>query len=105
MAIQDIITVIIKGEGTMELLFEQELKLRIFQHKTTMLMTELANQYIKEQSTGEVSIPAFMTQEQAVQIASAKVQDIMAQGKLDEEYNTAWENLKNVIPDNYSTLL
>lgn len=89
----------------MELLFEQELKLRIFQHKTTMLMTELANQYIKEQSTGEVNIPIFMTQEQAVQIASAKVQDIMAQGKLDEEYSKAWETLKDRIPDNYSTLL
>ena len=55
----------------MELLFEQELKLRIFQHKTTMLMTDLANQYIASQTQGEVNIPTFMTQEQAVQIASA----------------------------------
>ena len=89
----------------MELLFEQELKLRIFQHKTTMLMTDLANQYIASQTQGEINIPTFMTQEQAVQIASAKVQDIMAQGKLDEEYNKAWETLKDKIPDNYSTLL
>ena len=70
-----------------------------------MLMTELANQYIAEQSKGGVTIPDFMSQEQAVQIASAKVQDIMAQGKLDEAYNEAWETLKDKIPDNYSTLL
>ena len=88
-----------------ELTVEKELLARIFAHKTTLLMTKIANEYVKEQTKGTIQIPLFQLQEQAVEIANKQVQNYLLAGKLDEEYNNAWENIKEVIPDNYSILM
>ena len=86
-------------------ILEEELKARIYQHKITMLMTDIANKYIAEQSKGDIQIPLFQLQEQAVEVANKTVQSIVLNGKFEEKYLEAWENVKNTIPDNYSTLL
>jgi hypothetical protein len=88
----------------MEMTLEKELRVRINQHKMTMLMARIAKQYIAEQSKGELQIPMHVLEEQAVQVAQAKTSRIMLAGKLEEGYNEAWEALKEVIPDNYCTL-
>lgn len=87
-----------------DLTLEKELHVRINQHKMTMLMARIARQYIDEQNAGEIKIPELILESQAVQIAQAKTNKIMLEGKLEESYNEAWEALKEVIPDNYCTL-
>lgn len=88
----------------MEMTLEKELDIRIKQHKMCMLMAKIARQYIDEQSKGEVNIPAPILEQQALQVAQARTQRIMLSGKLEESYQDAWETLKEVIPDNYTTL-
>ena len=85
--------------------FETELKARTYQHKISMLMAYLAKLYIKEQSKGDIKIPLFQLQEQAVEVANKTAQSLILKGKFEESYNEAWEYLKNIIPDNYGTLL
>ena len=87
-----------------ELTLEKELRVRINQHKMTMLMARIARQYIDEQNAGDIKIPELVLESQAVQVAQAKTSRIMLEGKLEESYNEAWEALKGVIPDNYCTL-
>lgn len=88
-----------------ELLMEQELKVRIFQHMTTVLAAQYANQYIQSQTTGMIQLPLFQVREQAVEVANNLVQKVIANGQLEEEYLKAWDEIKDKIPDNYSTLL
>ena len=87
-----------------DLTLEKELRVRINQHKMTMLMARIARQYIDEQNAGDIKIPELVLESQAVQVAQAKTSRIMLEGKLEESYNEAWEALKGVIPDNYCTL-
>ena len=87
-----------------DLPLEKELRVRINQHKMTMLMARIARQYIDEQNAGDIKIPELVLESQAVQVAQAKTSRIMLEGKLEESYNEAWEALKGVIPDNYCTL-
>lgn len=84
---------------------EQELMLREFQHKYSILGAQLAEDYMKEQTTGEVQLPVFMAEQQKMQYVSDTIQEYMAKGTFNEEYMKAWENLKDRIPDNYSTLM
>lgn len=84
---------------------EQELMLREFQHKYAILGAQLAEDYMKEQTTGEVQLPVFMAEQQKMQYVSDTIQKYMAKGTFNDEYMKAWENLKDRIPDNYSTLM
>lgn len=84
---------------------EQELMLREFQHKYAILGAQLAEDYMKEQTTGEVQLPVFMAEQQKMQYVSDTIQKYRANGTFNDEYMKAWENLKDRIPDNYSTLL
>lgn len=86
-------------------IIEQELLLREFQHKYAILGAQLAEDYMKEQTTGEVQLPVFMAEQQKMQYVSDTIQEYMAKGTFNDEYMKAWENLKDRIPDNYSTLL
>lgn len=84
---------------------EQELMLREFQHKYSILGAQLAEDYMREQTTGEVQLPVFMAEQQKMQYVSDTIQEYMAKGTFNDEYMKAWENLKDRIPDNYSTLM
>jgi hypothetical protein len=84
---------------------EQELLLRTFQHRYTILGAQLAEDYMKQQTTGSIKIPTFIAEQQKMQYVSDTIQKYMEKGTFNEEYEKAWENIKERIPDNYSTLL
>ena len=84
---------------------EQELLLREFQHRYAILGAQLAEDYMKQQTTGSIKIPTFMVEQQKMQYVSDTIQKYMEKGTFNEEYEKAWESVKERIPDNYSTLL
>ena len=84
---------------------EQELLLREFQHRYAILGAQLAEDYMKQQTTGSVKIPTFIAEQQKMQYVSDTIQKYMEKGTFNEEYEVAWERIKNKIPDNYSTLM
>ena len=83
---------------------ELELKARMFQHKVAITSAKLVEDY-KESQRGEINLPEFMTNEQAVEYAMKRVQEFLSKGTLNEEYERAYESLKDKLPENYSTLL
>ena len=46
---------------------EQELLLREFQHRYTILGAQLAEDYVKQQTTGSTKIPTFIVEQQKMQ--------------------------------------
>lgn len=84
---------------------EQELLLRIFQHRYAILGTQLAEDYIKQQTTGSIKIPTCIAEQQKMQYVSDTIQKYMEKGMFNEEYEIAWERIKNRIPDSYSALM
>ena len=89
----------------MEMTMEQEFMLRATNHKLVMLNFSISEDYIKENTKGEVTLPDFIVKEQAPFIAKERVERILLSGKLNEEYEKAWEKIKDRIPDNYSCTL
>ena len=89
----------------MEMTVEQEFMLRATNHKLVMLGFCISEDYIKEQTTGNVTIPEFIVKEQASIVAREKVERILLSGKLNEEYEKAWEKIKDRIPDNYCSII
>ena len=83
---------------------ETELKLRMLQHRYAILGAKLHEDFMKQQTTG-VSIPTFMAKEQAMQYVSDTIAEYMKDGVFIQEYEKAYESLKDRLPDNYSTLL
>lgn len=84
---------------------EQELLLREFQHRYAILGAQLAEDYVKQQTTGSTKIPTFIVEQQKMQYVSDTIQKYMEKGTFNEEYEKAWESIKNKIPDSYSTLM
>ena len=89
----------------METTFELELLAREFQHKYAILGANLAMKYVESQTTGDIKIPSFIVEQQKMQYVSDTIHSYMAKGTFNEEYEKAWEEVKDKIPDNYSTLL
>lgn len=89
----------------METTFEKELLAREFQHRFAILGADLAQQYVKEQTTGDVVIPAFMVEQQKMQYVTNTIHEYLEKGTFESEYEKAWDKIKDVIPDNYSTLM
>lgn len=88
-----------------DLTLEKELRIRINQHKITMLMADIAKQYKDGQKADKgTTLSEPIIEQQAVNVAQQMTNQIMLNGNLDREYMKAWENLKEVIPDNYCTL-
>ena len=83
---------------------EFELKLRVWQHQVAITSAHLIEEYKKSQA-GEVSIPQFITDQQASEYAMQKIHEYQANGTLQEEYIKAYDSIKDRLPDNYSTLL
>ena len=89
----------------MEMTVEQEFMSRAINHKLVMLGFKISEDYIKSQTEGNNTIPEFMAKEQALKVSQEEVARILMEGKLDAEYEKAWEVIKEVIPDNYSCTL
>ena len=89
----------------MEKTFELELLAREFQHKYAILGAHLALQYQEQQTSGDVKIPDYMVEQQKMKYVSDTIHDYMSKGIFDEEYEKAYESIKDKLPDNYSTLM
>ena len=83
---------------------EQELMLREFQHKVTIIGTKIVQDYIKEQTSG-VGIPNFIAEQQAITIVPKTIHSYLVNGTFNYEYEKAWEEVKEQIPDNYSSCI
>jgi hypothetical protein len=88
-----------------EMTIEKEFMLRAINHKLVMLGFYLSEEYIKNQTSGDATIPNFVVQKQAPLVARANVERILLQGKLNEEYEKAWEEIKDRVPDNYCSVM
>ena len=89
----------------METTFEKELLAREFQHKYAILGADIALKYQEQQTSGAVKLPEFIVEQQKIQHVANTIQEYLAEGKFDSEYEKAWENIKDKLPDNYSTLM
>ena len=84
---------------------EQEFMLRATGHKLFMLGTFIKDEYIKSQTEGTNTIPQFIVEKQAPMVADERLKRILLEGKLNEEYEKAWEQVKDRLPDNFSCTL
>lgn len=88
----------------MFLTLEQEFNARAMHHKLIMVGTYLSNQYIADNSTlkdGSIDIPNQNLHEQSLEYATYKTQEYLLEGKLEQIYTDAWNDLQYKIPDNY----
>ena len=84
---------------------EQELLARQFQHKYTILGADLALKFRDEQCRGDVALPEFMVEQQTMNYVSSKIRYFLEHGTFEKEYEKAYNNIKDILPDNYSTLM
>ena len=81
---------------------EKELTVRVLLHKVGISKGFIMTSYIHtEKAKGGIVLPDCILEQQADSYANNIVQSAMEQGKLDELYNTAWERLADVIPDDF----
>lgn len=84
---------------------EQELQARIFMHKVAITKACYIRDYInKELGKGGILLPISSLEQIAENIASHWVYEVLRNGKLDCEYEQAWERLGNLLPDDYSII-
>ena len=88
----------------MEMTVEQEFMLRATNHKLVMLGFKISEDFMKSQTEGNTTIPEFMAREQALRMSKNEVARILLEGKLNEEYEKAWEEIKEVIPDDFKII-
>lgn len=86
----------------MELTFEQELFAREYAHKFCIVGAYIIEEYVKEQTTGDIKIPKFIAEEQAVKTVTDKIQEHLAKGTFEETYAKAWESLKDRLPNDFN---
>lgn len=82
--------------------FETELQARIFSHKFIILGFKLSQEYIKAQTEGNNSIPKFMAEQNALPYATEQIHKFLANGTFNAEYEKAYEEVRNILPENYS---
>ncbi len=84
----------------MELTFEQELLAREFSHKVGIVGAYLIDREVTHQTSGEITIPKEIAEQQAINTVMEKVHGYLADGTFEDMYNIAWEYLKDKMPDN-----
>lgn len=89
----------------METTFEKELLAREFQHKVIVLGAYITREYIREQTSGDIKLPEFMIEQQSSDFTMKQIHRHLTDGTFDKEYQKAWENIKNDLPDNYSACM
>ena len=88
-----------------ELTTEQELMARIFVHKRAVAGAVLMQNYIKNEMQSAVKLPPFQMREQADQYANIVMQQALNNGTFDMLYDSAWNKIKNNIPENLNVVM
>ena len=78
---------------------ETEFKAREFIHKTAIVGGALMRNYIIANSKG-VALPPHILQEQADEYSNKVMQKALQEGTFETLYNSIWEQLKDVLPEN-----
>ena len=90
----------------MELTLERELTARIFMHKVTMVKSAIASGYIaKKVKEGGLLLAQPYLEEEAIEYSDRVVPELVCDGKLEEVYEEAWEQIVKCMPDNYGIML
>ena len=76
---------------------EQELNLRMWQHKWTILGAKLTMDYR--------ALNTDFTPESVSDYVTEQIHEYMNNGEFETQYQKAYEDIKDKLPDNYSTLL
>ena len=94
-----------KEEKQMEnMTLEQELKARIFLHKTSIVGGILMKEYIQKESQSDIKIPAVTLEQMADAYSEEVMQKAMADGTFEDLYNKAWDKIKYIMPDNMKVI-
>lgn len=86
------------------LTLEQELKARIFLHKTSIVGGVLMKEFIQKESQSDIKIPAVTLEQMADAYSEEVMQKAMADGTFEDLYNKAWDKIKYIMPDNMKVI-
>lgn len=81
---------------------QQELVAREYAHKFAIVGAYLIDREVAHQTSGEITIPKAIAEEQAMKTVTDKIQQFLAEGIFDEMYQIAWEYLKDKLPEHFS---
>ena len=80
--------------------FQEELQARIFMHKISILGGYLMKKYIdEEKAKGGIQIPDVNLEEMADTYSNQVMQQALEMGTFNDMYESAWEKLKNTLPE------
>ena len=79
----------------------QELFLRAWAHKVSIVSAYEMEKYIQSQCTGEVKIPEFMAQDTILNKVMEIIHGYIENGTLEERYAEAYEAIGDRLPDNF----
>lgn len=84
---------------------EEELKVRIFAHKTTIAKVALVKQFIEKEKEGAgILLPEPIIEQQALERADKLVEKLLDKGELDSLYENAWIAIQDKLPENFSIM-
>ena len=86
----------------MEFTLNQELFAREYAHKFAIVGAYLIETEVKAQTSGDVNLPKFIAEEQALKHVTDTIQSYLALGVFEQEYEKAWEHLKDRLPDGFN---
>ena len=79
---------------------EQELRARIFLHKTAVLGGILMKDFMEQQnSMGGAQLPEFLLEDQAQRYSDIAMKKAFEEGTFNEQYENAWSRLVKVMPE------
>lgn len=87
-----------------ELTLEQELKARIFLHKVSITGGVLMREYMAKENQSAVKLPPFQMEEQADQYSNGIIQQALQNGTFEVLYESAWDKIKNTIPEHMKVM-
>lgn len=79
----------------------QELFVRAYAHKVSIVGAYEIEKYMQSQCTGEVKIPEFMAQDVILNKLMDIIHGYIAEGTLEEHYAEAYEAIGYRLPDSF----
>ena len=89
----------------MELTLEKELKARIWTHKVAVLGGVSLRNYLAKQAQEGIKIPAFQLSDIAENYSNEVINKAIEDGTFEEQYEQAWNSIKNTIPEEFKITL
>ena len=81
-----------------EITLEHEFFARVFMHRVAVTGGVLMKNFIDKNTQG-ISLPPFIVEEIAQKYSNEIMQQAMADGTFEELYDTAWDSIKDNMPE------